>query len=549
MNDKTSPSFAFFAQGDAYSTTDKIMGRQSAGEGFIRGLGRTWSQGQLNAVTSGAFARAGLEGTLRDGGFKGSVRWSQPPEFNGARTTGALYFPAPLNPSLARFRNRIGPGAFSLFGVTHTLSTDRTMDGLAAMVMPPFKPWDALICTSKAALSVVEALFEEVREDLRRDAGVERFAKIQLPVIPLGANCDRFAPATDAERAAARAELGLADDEVAVLFAGRLSFHAKANPAPMYQALQAISGEAKIVCVEAGLFPNDGIRNAFRKAQKLLAPNVRFVHAPGDKPAYAAAWKGADVFTSLSDNVQETFGLTPVEAMAAGLPVVVSDWNGYRDNIRHGQDGFLIPTLAAPPGAGEDLGLAVEAESLSYDRQIGVLSLAVAVEMRPLVDAFRALITDQALRKKMGASGRKRALETFDWPVVLRAYDALARQLAMMRAAAASAPAEAWPQRADPFERFAGFSTRRYAPTDQVALIEGWGAKLDLLYQLSVANFAFDDAVLPKDLPRQMAMALVRAKEPVAVQTLLAVVGGAIPVNQRALVWLAKFGAVEITPA
>ena len=51
---------------------------------------------------------------------------------------------------------------------------------------------------------------------------------------------------------------------------------------------------------------------------------------PGvSQTAYAAA----DIFVSLSDNIQETFGLTPVEAMAAGLPVVASDWDGYRETI------------------------------------------------------------------------------------------------------------------------------------------------------------------------------------------------------------------------
>ena len=39
---------------------------------------------------------------------------------------------------------------------------------------------------------------------------------------------------------------------------------------------------------------------------------------------------------SLADNIQETFGLTPVEAMAAGLPCVMSDWDGYRDTVRDG---------------------------------------------------------------------------------------------------------------------------------------------------------------------------------------------------------------------
>ena len=64
-----------------------------------------------------------------------------------------------------------------------------------------------------------------------------------------------------------------------------------------------------------------------------------------------------DIFCSLSDNIQETFGITPIEAMSAGLPVVVSDWDGYRDTVRDGIDGFRVPTQMPPPGYGDELAL------------------------------------------------------------------------------------------------------------------------------------------------------------------------------------------------
>ena len=183
-----SPPFAVFAQGDAYSTSAKIMGRQSAGVGFIRGLGRSWPQGNIQVVSSGQLDRAEFERTLKGGGFSGGVNWSKPPEYAGARAAGSIYFPAPPSVTMARLRNRAAPSAFSIFGVTHTISSDRAMDGLAALALPPFKPWDALICTSKAALSVVEDLLEEVREELRVHNGMGRFTKVQMPVIPLGVN-------------------------------------------------------------------------------------------------------------------------------------------------------------------------------------------------------------------------------------------------------------------------------------------------------------------------------------------------------------------------
>lgn len=72
----------------------------------------------------------------------------------------------------------------------------------------------------------------------------------------------------------------------------------------------------------------------------LTLMHVLFVH----HEVRFAVWKVADGFTSLSDNIQETFGLVVVEAMASGLPVVASDWNGYRDLVVPGETGWLVPT-------------------------------------------------------------------------------------------------------------------------------------------------------------------------------------------------------------
>ena len=56
--------------------------------------------------------------------------------------------------------------------------------------------------------------------------------------------------------------------------------------------------------------------------------------------------------------IQETFDLTLLGAMAAGLPVVASDWDGYRYTMRDGIEAFLVPTLGGPFGVGIGLRLA-----------------------------------------------------------------------------------------------------------------------------------------------------------------------------------------------
>ena len=86
-------------------------------------------------------------------------------------------------------------------------------------------------------------------------------------------------------------------------------------------------------------------------AQLGLGSDLRtfFNLPPACLPSLYAA---SDVFVSPADSPSESFGLTIVEAMACGRPVVASDWDGYKDTVRHGEDGFRIPTYAPPPGDG-----------------------------------------------------------------------------------------------------------------------------------------------------------------------------------------------------
>jgi phosphatidylinositol alpha-mannosyltransferase len=97
---------------------------------------------------------------------------------------------------------------------------------------------------------------------------------------------------------------------------------------------------------------------------------------------------GADVFVSPALG-QESFGLVLVEAMAAGVPVVASDIAGYREVVRHGVDGVLVP-----PG---------DAEALA--------------------DAAGRVLDDPTLSARLRVAGRARA-EEFSWRTVVPQLEA-----------------------------------------------------------------------------------------------------------------------------
>jgi glycosyltransferase involved in cell wall biosynthesis len=455
------PNFAFYYAGDAYSTENKIMGRQSAGKALMKGVARRWATGELHSFGFERKAGQAMGQQLQRDGFKGTLRWRHFPGDDVLDQLGAVYYPAPVTTELAHGRNNRGPTSYSLFGVTHTLSSAAAMDQISAMVLPPYMPWDALICTSSAALTVVNRLQDQMKESLARHTGATRFNEVQRPVIPLGVDVPGYARTPD-QIARARQALGLGVDDVAFLFAGRLSFHAKANPGIFYQALEAAAArtDKRLVCIEAGIFPNQGTADSFRKAQEQFAPSARFITVDGAvEERYREAWQAADVFVSLSDNIQETFGLTPLEAMAAGLPVLVSDWNGYKDTVRDGVDGYRIPVTLPPPGTGDDLAWRHAFGLDTYDYFIGRVSMATVIDEGALVDRVVALADDYGLRCTLGEAGRVRATTYYDWPVILDRYTELATGLGELRAAAGTLAPESWPSRPDPFALFSDYPT------------------------------------------------------------------------------------------
>lgn len=62
-------------------------------------------------------------------------------------------------------------------------------------------------------------------------------------------------------------------------------------------------------------------------------------------------YRAADVFMMLS--VFDTFGMVVLEAMAAGLPVIISSTVGAKDLIDDGVNGFVIPEQSDSDSAAE----------------------------------------------------------------------------------------------------------------------------------------------------------------------------------------------------
>ena len=435
---------------------------------------------------------------------------------------------------------------------------------IANWLIAPVQPWDAVICTSRAVRDAVDTVIAAQTAYLEARFGPARPSLPQLPVIPLGVDCDAYA-AMPALRASWRQRLGIADRDVAVLFLGRLSFHGKAHPMPMYRGLQqalarnVLPAGARLHLIQAGWFANDAIERAFRDGAAAHCPDLVCHFLDGRQAdVRSGIWQAADIYTSLSDNLQETFGLSPIEGMAAGLPAVVSDWDGYRDTVRDGIDGFRVPTLMPPAPYGMELADRYDLEIDDYDHYIGFSSQLIAVDTGAAAAAYAALIGDPELRRRMGAAAAVQARAVFDWRVVVAQTQELWADLAdrrrLLREVAPlpdrkpTTVALAHLPRPDPFLVFAGYTSAMLQPDCVVSLIPGTTPDdVEARLKSPLADFAM--GILP-DLGDMTAAVrhLAAAGRLQAAELVELVAPGRGERLYRGLVWMAKMDLVRIMP-
>ena len=219
------------------------------------------------------------------------------------------------------------------------------------------------------------------RHALRRFVGPRR-----ARVVGNGVDLDRFR-FDPAGRAAVRAELGVAPDELLVGGVGRRV--AEKGLQELAAAARALEGKARFVWVG----PEDG--------ESIAPPGLTFVAGRSDMPALYSA---LDVFVLPS--YREGFSRSAMEAAACGRPMVLTDIRGCREVGDHERHLLLVPVADAPA----------------------------------LTAAIDRLLSDAVLRDRLGRTAAERAAEAFDQRRVAQASIDTYRLVATRRRLG-------WPQR------------------------------------------------------------------------------------------------------
>jgi glycosyltransferase involved in cell wall biosynthesis len=197
----------------------------------------------------------------------------------------------------------------------------------------------------------------------------------KVRIVPNGVDVEKFKPPENVE--ASKRRFGL-DNVPCVLFVGSLiprkGLHFLIEAA---KEIVKVQPATKFLIVGGGPLKSN-LTNFTERAN--LLDSFKFIGNLNEHDL-ATAYSCADVFVLPS--IQEGQGIVLLEAQAAAVPVVAFNVGGVSEAISNGETGFLV-------NKGNSLELA---------------------------NALLRLLSDRALREKMGESGRKFVTENFTWDI------------------------------------------------------------------------------------------------------------------------------------
>lgn len=439
---KTNAAIWFTA--DGYNPGSKgINGRRVAGESFLRGFFQHAAVGEFVSLAHSSGDHAEFAAVARSENTRQPLRAVPMHMPERLAPLEVVYYPSPLNPTECWRRAPYGAAAWALCGITHTTATKAVMQSVFDIRSAPQMPWDAMICTSTAVQSSIRTLMELAEGHLgQRFPGAVLPARPLLPVIPLGIHTADFEP-DGAAGQALRDRLGILPGDIAVSCIARLTANEKFDPMPLFLALEAAAPDlgtrgGQFHLILCGQFREPEWEKAFAEGAARLMPSVGYHVLDGaNADLRKATLSGSDIHVFPIDNLQETFGLAPIEAMAAGLPLIVSDWNGMKDTVTP-DVGIRVPTEMARGGETTYLALRQLGSTDNYHQYLSQMSALTRIDVGALSRALVTLGTDAALRARMGAAGKARARMLYDWRVVIPQMQALWGEQAGMLAHARS---------------------------------------------------------------------------------------------------------------
>jgi glycosyltransferase involved in cell wall biosynthesis len=354
---------------DAAVLATNTRGNRWGDGGFfaVYGIGRGWTGWDRLAPYAVHLARTRIGGSRRE--VLHNLVWYR--RFLAEVRPHVIHVQHPLERCLyVRMVQRLEAWHTPLVVTAHSLFGEHPPESIYSMMAPNLRAADRVIAVSEHVAQQAVAL------------GVDHG---RVRVIRSGVDVERFCPR---DRGLARQRLRVATATPMVLFVGNLEPRKQVDV--LLRAMACVRErvpDARLCIVGSG--KSAGAQDQTERLMGLsrdldLAAAVGFIDRVDDQDLldyYAAA----DVFALASSS--EAQGIAALEAMACGLPVVVTAVGGLLGTISDGETGFLVPSG----------------------------------EVAPLASRLTEVLLDRQRAQTIGANARQAVARDFSWP---RAIDA-----------------------------------------------------------------------------------------------------------------------------
>lgn len=209
-----------------------------------------------------------------------------------------------------------------------------------------FRTTDALLVNCSSDLEIANNFLENA----------------QVRLLPFSFDESAFYPLDEASKQALRATLGFNSEDKILLYCGRITLEKNVHSVlRIFSVIQKLIPNARLVI--AGSAHNTPVFQFFsaysvnisHTLDKVIAKlgidrdKIRFL-GHRDKADLRGLYNIADVAINMTLNHDENFGLSQVEAMACGTPVVGTNWGGLKDVIVDDETGYKVSATMTASG-------------------------------------------------------------------------------------------------------------------------------------------------------------------------------------------------------
>ena len=218
--------------------------------------------------------------------------------------------------------------------------------------------------------------------------------------LPFGVNLETYYPLKSKEkREKLRGTWGLKPDDFVLVYTGRVTIEKNLHTTLSAVAeLRRLGYPAKLIVVgrfedvsfaEFRMNPVDLEQKVHTLIETLQISDDVIILEWQTAEELNEVFNASDAFINLTLHHDENFGLSQIEAMSAGVPVIGTAWGGLKDTIEKLEGGFPINTWVTATG--------------------------IRVDTPAVIHAITDLIENMHLREEQGQRGRERAVTKFSY--------------------------------------------------------------------------------------------------------------------------------------